>query len=154
MSRRFLVFFVALNMLFLHGCASYGVDNADRGEFVTEFYAIVSVIEPVEFESHVGSAIVAGALTGAIEEPHGNSGDIAGGAIVGGFIGGLLTAMFEGPNQGYGYHLDAIDGDRIQVMLDYYPADLGDCVIVRVSGKVSVYKQPIQACDSGEMYVN
>lgn len=139
--------------LFLSGCATHGVDNADRNQFVTEFYAFVSGIEKVRYQSNVGPAIAFGAAGGALERSDGDRGDIIGGAIVGGLIGGLFTALFEGSNDGYEYQLDAIDGDRIRVMLDYNPAELGDCVKVRVSGSVEIRKLPVTQCDSESAYI-
>lgn len=144
----------ALSVSLLNGCATHGINNADRNQFVTEFYAIVSDIEQVRYQSYVGPAIAVGAMGGALEESDGDTGDIVGGAIVGGILSGVVAALFEGSNKGYEYQLDAIDGDRIRVMLDYHPAQLGDCVIVRVSGSVEVRRQPIERCDGDEAYVN
>lgn len=153
MSQWRLLVLLLLPITFLQGCATHGVDNADRNQFVTEFYAFVTNIEKVKYQSHVGPAITIGAIGGALENSDGDRGDIVGGAIVGGVITGVLAALFEGSNDGYEYQLDAIDGDRVRVMLDYYPADLGDCVIVRVSGSVEIRRQPLSSCDSDNVYV-
>ncbi len=150
--KRFLSFFL-FAAAFIQGCATHGVDNADRNQFVTEFYAFVTDIEKVKYQSHVGPAVTIGAIGGALENSDGDRSDIVGGAIVGGMITGVLAALFEGSNDGYEYQLDAIDGDRIRVMLDYYPAELGDCVIVRVSGSVEISKQPLTSCDRDSVYV-
>ena len=131
----------------LSACTSTsGLDNAERNQFVTEFYATVSAVDEVKFESHAGQAVALGAASGALGRSDGDREDIIGGAIVGGLIGGLFSAIFEGPRKGYEYHLNAVDGDLVTVVLDYHPADVGDCVKVRVAGNVSVKLDKIERC--------
>lgn len=132
----------------LASCANTdAISEADRNQFVTEFYAYVYEVNEVRFESDVGPAAASWGLWGALENSHGNSEDIIGGALVGAFFGGLFQAIAEGPRDGYEYHLDAIDGDRVTVIVDHDPADVGQCVKVRISGSVSIYAQPQEACE-------
>lgn len=141
-------------MLLLTACKSTsGVDNADRNQFVTEFYALVGSVEQIKFKSKVGSAVIIGAAGGAIGGSGGDKKDIVGGAVIGGVVSGIIAALFEGSTKGYEYQLDAIDGDRVKVIVEDKSAELGDCVKVRVSGSVSLTKMPQETCDSDEAYV-
>ena len=131
----------------LSACAhSSGTEQSDRNQFVTEFYALVEDVNQVKFKSYVGPAIAIGAADGFLSNIHGNSDDMLGGAIVGGIFGGLITALFEGSTKGYEYQLEAIDGDRVTVIVEEKPALKGECVNVRVSGSVSISKQPMEFC--------
>ena len=128
-------------------CAKTGsLNNAERNQFVTEFYATVSAVEPIEFESYTGETIAMGATVGASSNVNGNRQDVIGGAIAGGLLGGLFSAIFEGSKKGYEYQLNAIDGDLVTVVLDYHPAGVGDCVKVRVAGHVSVKLASLETC--------
>lgn len=132
----------------LAGCASTdGIDRADRNQFVTEFYAIVYDVQQVKFQSNVGPAMTVGAISGALDHADGNREEIIGGAILGGLLGGIFTSLFEGSSKGYEYQLDAIDGDRVTVIVDEYAAMSGDCVKVRVSGSVYIYPEHQSVCD-------
>lgn len=134
--------------LLLGACTSSNhITDADKGQFVTEFYAYVYDISDVKFESDVGPAAATWGLAGALENSRGDSGDILGGALVGAFFGGLFQAVFEGPRKGYEYELDAVDGDRVTVVLDYSPANVGDCVKVRVASKVSIKRATASLCE-------
>jgi outer membrane lipoprotein SlyB len=132
-----------LSVLVLSGCASHGYSRYDADNFVTEFYAWVDNIEPVTFDSEVGENVLIGATHGAISGYSYDSSDTLRGAIFGGFIAGLITAIVEGDNQGYEYHLSAVDGDSVIVLSDSYPAELGDCVRVRVTN--NVHMLPVQS---------
>ncbi len=126
---------------------THELSNSDRSQFVTEFYAYVYNVHEVEFESQAEEAALTWGLWGALENSHGNRSDIFAGAIVSAVLGGMITSFMEGPNDGFEYQLDAIDGDRVTVVVDYYPADPGDCVMVRVAGKVDIYAQPKEFCE-------
>lgn len=141
-------------MLLLTACKSTnGVDRADKNQFVTEFYAIVASVEQIKFKSNVGSAMIIGAAGGAIGGSGGDSDDIVGGAIIGGVVSGIFTALFEGSTKGYEYQLDAVDGDRVKVIVEDKNAKIGECVKVRVSGSVSLTKMSLETCDTEEAYV-
>lgn len=135
-------------LLCLSGCAAHhGSRYTQANQFVTEFYAFVENVRSVEFESNVGPSIAYGALHGAVEGAYyGDRHDILAGAIIGGVFSGLITALFEGNTDGYEYQLQAIDGDIVTVVLDYDPANIGDCVRVRVAGSVDVYWQEDEVC--------
>lgn len=147
-------FGIAAIMTFgLTSCAStYQLGDDDRNQFVTEFYAYVHNVHQVDFESHADEAALSWGLWGALENAHGNRGDIFAGAIVSAILGGAITSIIEGSNDGFEYQLDAIDGDRITVVVDYYPADPGDCVRVRVSGNVNIYLEPTEQCELDMFY--
>lgn len=139
--------FFVLPLLLMQGCAQTGgVSQADRNQFVTEFYALVRDVNQIKFKSYASEAATVGAIGGALENLHGDREDMIGGAIIGGIFGGLLTSIFEGSNKGYEYQLDAIDGDSVRVIVDKKPAEIGDCVRVRVSGSIKVTKQPYEQC--------
>lgn len=132
----------------LTGCAyPGGLNNADRNQFVTEFDAVVHDVRQVSFQSNMGSALAVGAVGGAVTNSRGDTGDIIGGALIGSMVTGLFTAMLEGDNRGYEYDLEAIDGDIVTVVVDYEPAEVGDCVRVRVSGTVNIYLQAPHFCE-------
>ncbi|GAB5379210.1 MAG: hypothetical protein Alis3KO_11970 [Aliiglaciecola sp.] len=136
-----------ISVFFLAGCASYDYEHGDRNQYVTEFYAQVEQVYPIKFDSEVGEAAVAWGLWGALENSHGDRGDILGGAIVGALLGGAITSLFEGSNQGYEYYLRAVDGDQVIVVLDHFPADAGECVRVRMSRNVKVYATSHYHCE-------
>lgn len=137
----------------LTSCASdHHVDNASRNQFVTEFYAYVHNVDQIEFESHADEAALSWGLWGALENAHGNRGDIFAGAIISAMLGGAITSLMEGSNDGFEYQLDAIDGDRITVVVDHYPAAPGDCVRVRVSGNVDIYLESTEQCELEMFY--
>jgi len=132
-------------VLMLSGCVSndrYGRHDADS--FVTEFYAWVDNIEEVPFDSNVGENVLIGVTHGAISDSHYYRGNHAfRGALIGGFLAGLITAIVEGKNTGYEYQLSAIDGDSVNVLSNRDNAQLGDCVVVRVANSVRI--KPVQA---------
>lgn len=135
----------------LSACTSTDrISKADKNQFVTEFYAYVYQVNPVDFASDAGSAAATFGALGALGNAGGNSQDIIGGAFVGALFGGLITAIVEGPSTGYEYQLDAIDGDRVNVIADRQSAIAGECVKVRVSGEVTLVRQPAYRCDLQE----
>lgn len=138
-------------LLMLTGCATHDYEYEDRNQFVTEFYAHVEQVYPIEFESEVGRTAVTWGLWGALENSHGNRSQILGGAIAGALLGGVITSLFEGSNQGYEYYLRATDGDQVVVVLDHYPADVGECVRVRMSNTVKVYSTNQPNCAQDEI---
>lgn len=131
---------LALGVLLLAvGCASTsGVDRKDKNQFVVEFFATVTSVNKVKFRSHAGQAIAIGAAVGAASQSGDDKKSMFGGAIIGGLVGGVFSAIFEGSPDGYEYALSAVDGDEVKVIVDHNPAQVGDCVEVRVSGTVSL----------------
>ncbi|GAA6183424.1 MULTISPECIES: hypothetical protein [Aliiglaciecola] len=127
----------ALSLPFLvSSCASHHTRNSERNQFVTELYANVDQIYDVKFESHAGEAAASWGLWGALNNVYGSDRQILAGALIGAFFGGLLTSIEEGPSRGFEYHLTATDGEYLVVVLDYFPADEGECVRVRMANKV------------------
>lgn len=137
----------------LSGCASKdALPHYAKNQFVTEFYAYVGHVEEVEFRSHVGEAALGGATIGALEAVDGNSEDIVVAALVGGALAGIFTAAVEGNRTGYEYSLDAIDGDRVLVIVEDRSAVAGDCVLVRVAGDVFIIPVDYAHCDTPYRY--
>ena len=133
MKKSILLLGVASLPILLSACVnSQAIERADRGQFVTEFYAQVGNVNEVRFKSYVGPAMAVGALDGALSNVHYNSDAMIGGAIVGALFGGILTAIFEGSSRGYEYQLEAIDGDLVTVIIGNKPASRGECVRVSV----------------------
>lgn len=122
--------------LYLAGCASQsGVPHHAANQFVTTFYASVYEVRPVKFESHAQEAALWGALDGALL---GWSEDEAfAGALLGAAIYSVATSIAEGDLQGYEVSLQAVDGDRVTVILDDFNGHPGQCVFVKVAGEVS-----------------
>lgn len=143
---------VVLTTLALSACASGDYDLSDKNQFVSEFYAEVEQINAVEFDSQAGEAAVAGGVWGAIENADGNRENILGGAILGALFGGVITSIFEGSKEGYEYYLHAVDGDEVIVVLDHGPAEVGDCVRVRMSNEVKVYSADSRFCSRDQDY--
>lgn len=143
---------VMLSLAVTSCTANHHLDNADRNQFVTEFYAYVHNVDQVEFDSHADEAALSWGLWGALENSHGNRGDIFAGALISAMLGGAITSLLEGSNDGFEYQLDAIDGDRVTVVVDYYPAAPGDCVRVRVSGDVDIYLESVEQCELDMFY--
>ena len=139
---------VCLAMLLSACVNSQAIERSDRDQFVTEFYALVGNVNEVRFKSYIGSAMVVGALDGALGNIHYDSDAMIGGAIVGALFGGILTGIFEGSNTGYEYQLEAIDGDLVTVIVGDKPASRGECVSVRVSGSVRISKQAMFYCET------
>ena len=136
-----------IGLAMLNGCAnSNDYDMKAKNQFVTEFFALVKDVEKVKFKSFAGEGMAVGAVGGALENAQGNREDMLAGAIVGAFVGGLLTAIFEGSTTGYEYQLQAVDGDVVNVIVDKKAANEGDCVIVRVAGDVRISKMPLDLC--------
>lgn len=137
-----------LASLMLTGCASnQAYDRDDVDSFVTEFYAWVDNVETVSFNSEVGENMLIGATHGAIVgSSYHDSDDILRGFLAGGIIAGLITAIVEGNNNGYEYQLSAIDGDSVTVLSKQQTAQLGDCVVVRVTHRVRIQSVEAERC--------
>lgn len=68
------------------------------------------------------------------------------GSILSGLFGGLLTALFEGDDNGYEYQLAAVDGDLVSVIVEEQAAQR-QCVSVRAAGDVRIRLEPTSACE-------
>jgi hypothetical protein len=139
---------ICLLSLILGACVSHGVIESDRNQFVTEFYAEVEDIQNIRFHSDAPEAAVSWGLWGAMQNAHGDGDDMLGGALVGALFGGLMTAVAQGPRNGYEYHLLAVGGDYLVVVLDNYPADVGQCVKVRMASEVSLHATDPHMCEN------
>jgi hypothetical protein len=132
----------------LSGCASNQTyDRDDVDSFVTEFYAWVDNVETVTLNSDLGENVLIGATHGAIVgSSYHDSDDILRGFLAGGIVAGLITALVEGDNNGYEYQLSAIDGDSVTVLSQQESAQLGDCVVVRVTHSVRIQSVDAERC--------
>lgn len=141
-----------IGLLTLAGCHTTGdYVKEDANHFVTEFYAWVDAVDPVTFDSDMDQNVVIGATSGAISGAIDNDGRAFEGAILGGVVAAVLTAIAEGDNTGYEYQLSAVDGDRVTVLSDNQSALLGDCVMVRVAKTVTLYPVAAEQCVSDVM---
>lgn len=140
--------FTLLTSLMLSGCASNQTyDRDDVDSFVTEFYAWVDNVETVTLNSDLGENVLIGATHGAIVgSSYHDSDDILRGFLAGGIVAGLITALVEGDNNGYEYQLSAIDGDSVTVLSQQESAQLGDCVVVRVTHSVRIQSVDAERC--------
>lgn len=132
----------------LTGCArNQAYDRDDVDSFVTEFYAWVDNVETVTLNSDLGENVLIGATHGAIVgSSYHDSDDILRGFLAGGIVAGLITALVEGDNNGYEYQLSAIDGDSVTVLSQQESAQLGDCVVVRVTHSVRIQSVDAERC--------
>ena len=139
-------------LLLLTGCAAGpGVDRAEENQIVTEFYATVDSVRPVELSSQMKTGIMMGAGVGVIEELDGNHEDMISGAIAGALVGGLFTALFEGSDEAYEYQLSAQrQGAFSIVQKEQLPLDT-QCVKVRVADKATLEKAPNEWCENNEL---
>jgi outer membrane lipoprotein SlyB len=96
-----------LSALLLTGCASQGVDRDDQNQIIKDYYASVVSVTSVTLSSEVKTGIVAGAGFGVLEEIDGNTEDMIAGGIAGALVFGLFTALFEGDNEAFQYHLNS-----------------------------------------------
>ena len=105
-----------LSALLLTGCASQGVDREDQNQIIKEYYASVVSVTPVTLSSEVETGIVAGAGLGVLEEIDGNTEDMIAGGLAGALVFGLFTALFEGDNEAFQYHLNSTEQGEFNVI--------------------------------------
>ena len=105
-----------LSALLLTGCASQGVDREDQNQIIKEYYASVVSVTPVTLSSKVETGIVAGAGLGVLEEIDGNTEDMMAGGLAGALVFGLFTALFEGDNEAFQYHLNSTEQGELNVI--------------------------------------
>lgn len=134
---------VVLTFWALGGCAAHAHRHSQP---INEFYAWVDAVEPVHLESSVGPNIADGMLHGAISGAHIDGDNALRGAIWGGVLFGLITAVVEGSRRGYEYELADLNGDSVIVVTDSNAAFMGDCVFVRITHAVELYPVAAERC--------
>lgn len=127
-----------LIFLLLSGCASQGIDRNDKNQMVKRYYATVGSMQQVTLSSEVGTGIAAGAGFGFVDNLDGNTEEMVGGAIIGGLVGGLFTALFEGGNTAYQYNLYAANEGDFTVIQKHKLDKNTQCVVVNAGGKVTL----------------
>lgn len=123
-----------LSALLLTGCASQGVDRNEENQIIKEFYAAIESVTPVTLSSEVNTGIVTGAGIGVLDQIDGNTEEMIAGGIIGALVFGLFTAIFEGDNQAYKYHLNSDTLGTFDVVQKQQLPESISCVKVR-SGK-------------------
>ena len=103
-------------------------------------------MEEIRFKSYVGENATLGAIDGLLSNVQGNRHDMFAGALIGGLFSGFITAIFEGNTKGFEYQLAAVDGDFVSVIVENKPAQLGQCVSVRMAGDVQIRLAPEASC--------
>ncbi|NQZ86634.1 MAG: hypothetical protein HRT54_03530 [Colwellia sp.] len=123
-----------LSALLLTGCASQGIDRNEENQIMKEFYASIESVTPVTLSSEVNTGIVTGAGIGVLDQIDGNTEEMIAGGIIGALVFGLFTAIFEGDNQAYKYHLNSDTLGTFDVVQKQQLPESISCVKVR-SGK-------------------
>jgi outer membrane lipoprotein SlyB len=137
-----------LGALLLTGCASQGVDRNDENQIIKEFYASIESVTPVTLSSEVNTGIVAGAGIGLLEGIDGNHEDMIAGAIGGAIIFGLFTAIFEGDNSAFKYHLNSKNHGEFDVVQKKKISESMSCVKVRSGKKVELIAVKAENCSN------
>jgi len=125
-------------VLLLSGCASQGVDRNNQNQIIKRYYASVESIQPVTLSSEVGTGIAAGAGFGFVDNLDGNSEEMLGGAIIGGLVGGLFTALFEGGNDAYQFNLYAANEGEFTIIQKQKLDKNTQCVVVNAGETVKI----------------
>ncbi|WP_289157146.1 hypothetical protein [uncultured Pseudoalteromonas sp.] len=125
-------------VLLLSGCASPGVDRNNQNQIIKRYYASVESIQPVTLSSEVGTGIAAGAGFSFVDNLDGNSEEMLGGAIIGGLMGGLFTALFEGGNDAYQYNLYAANEGEFTIIQKQKLDKNTQCVVVNAGDTVKI----------------
>ncbi|MBB1325504.1 hypothetical protein H5089_08285 [Pseudoalteromonas sp. SR45-1] len=135
-------------VLLLSGCASQGVDRNDQNQIIKRYYASVESMQRVTLSSEVGTGIAAGAGFGFVDSLDGNTEEMIGGAIIGGLVGGLFTALFEGGNDAYQYNLYAASEGEFTVIQKQKLDQNTQCVVVNASKKIKLEPVDKQYCEN------
>lgn len=135
-------------VLLLSGCASQGVDRNNQNQIVKRYYASVESMQHVTLLSEVGTGIAAGAGFGFVDSLDGNSEEMVGGAIIGGLVGGLFTALFEGGNDAYQYSLYSANEGEFTVIQKQKLDKSTQCVVVIAGDKVKLEPVDKQYCEN------
>jgi len=137
-----------LSALLLTGCASQGVDREDQNQIIKEYYASVVSVTPVTLSSEVETGIVAGAGLGVLEEIDGNTEDMITGGLAGALVFGLFTALFEGDNEAFQYHLNSTEQGEFNVIQKQKLPESISCVKVRSSITVELIVADAENCSN------
>jgi len=129
-------------VILLSGCASPGIDRADQNQVVKRYYASVESIQKVTLSSEVGTGIAAGAGFGFVDSLDGNKEE-----MIGGLVGGLFTALFEGGNSAYQYNLYAADEGEFTVIQKKKLDKNTKCVLVNAANKVTLSTTDTSNCE-------
>ena len=137
-----------LSALLLTGCASQGVDREDQNQIIKEYYASVVSVTPVTLSSEVKTGIVAGAGLGVLEEIDGNTEDMIAGGLAGALVFWLFTALFEGDNEAFQYHLNSTEQGEFNVIQKQKLPESINCVKVRSSKTVELIVADSENCSN------
>jgi hypothetical protein len=127
-----------LSALLLTGCASQGVDRNEKNQIITEFYASIESVTAVNLSSEVNTNIVAGAGIGVLEGIDGNTEEMIAGGIIGALFFGLFTALAEGDNEAFKYHLNSDTQGIFDVIQKKKIPESVHCVKVRSGREVEL----------------
>jgi outer membrane lipoprotein SlyB len=137
-----------LSALLFAGCANHGVDRAEQHQIIKEFYATIASITPVTLSSEVKTGIITGAGIGLLGELDGNHKDMIAGTIAGALFLGLFTALFEGSNDAFQYHLNsAVQGEFDVIQKKKIPGSVS-CVKVRSGKTVTLMAASPENCSN------
>ena len=125
-------------VLLLSGCASPGVERNNQNQIIKRYYASVESMQPVTLSSEVGTGIAAGAGFGFVDSLDGNTEEMLGGEIIGGLVGGLFTALFEGGNDAYQYNLYAANEGEFTTIQKQKLDKNTQCVVVNTGDTVKI----------------
>ena len=135
-----------LSALLLTGCASQGIDRNEENQIMKEFYASIESVTPVTLSSEVNTGIVTGAGIGVLDQIDGNTEEMIAGGIIGALVFGLFTAIFEGDNQAYKYHLNSDTLGTFDVVQKQQLPDSISCVKVRSCKTVELIAANTEKC--------
>ena len=137
-----------LSALLLTGCASQGIDRNEENQIIKEFYAAIESVTPVTLSSEVNTGIVTGAGMGVLDQIDGNTEEMIAGGIIGAFIFGLFTAIFEGDDQAYKYHLNSDTLGIFDVVQKQQISESVRCVKVRSGKTVELIAANTENCSN------
>lgn len=132
----------------LAGCASSGVKVDDADQFVVVIYGKVIATSEIEFESEVGKSAALGAIDGAIDQAHGDAGDVVAGAIFEAAISALVTSVEEGSNKGLLVDVVTPEHETMSLSLKTRKIRVGDCLRLISGNQVSYHLVDPQFCNS------
>ena len=137
-----------LSALLLTGCAPQGVGREDQNQIIKEYYASVVSVTPVTLSSEVNTGIVAGAGIGVLETIDGNTEEMIAGGIIGALVFGLFTAIFEGDNEAFQYHLNSTEQGEFKVIQKQKLPESISCVKVRSTKTVELIVADVENCSN------
>ena len=137
-----------LSALLLTGCATQGVDREDQNQIIKEYYASVVSVTPVTLSSEVNTGIVAGAGFGVLETIDGNTEEMIAGGIIGALVFGLFTAIFEGDDEAFQYHLNSTEQGEFKVIQKQKLPESISCVKVRSTKTVELIVADVENCSN------